>query len=1076
MIPFRRLILISLLALPGIGRLTSKLRASEETALAHGVLVVRASVQEAPPRITLEWPRAGGSGGFAVFRKTAEANSWGGAYANLTDANATRFADDKVVAGVGYEYKVETVGVLPNAGSRQPGGTKASGVLYSGIALPPVDRRGRIILLVDETMAAPLAGELERLEQDLAGDGWTVLRHDVTRQATVGGNATIAEVEAIKAVIRRDYNDDPGNTKAVLLFGRVAIPYSGWLIPDGHDFQAREADTYYAVPDETWTDERDYGGKGLRGNQAGDDKFDQSWFQPTKVKLAVGRVDMSGLPIFKIPEVELLRRYLNKHHAFRHRHTAFAASGDTGSGLVGSKTGFYLETLFSRGMVNAVQGQLSGEIGAPRLWSYAEGLAYANNRLGLFYSANSPGYVFAGCWGSGSINYDDEAGKMGMGRPYLAGSGACIAWVCGQPNRYFHWMAMGETIGGSERLAMANGALYPTGANGNMANAIFRCLLGDPTLRMHILAPPGGLTLADGTLSWDASPDRGSDGFRGYHVYRAAGRRGPFTRLTDAPVQGTSWIDPAPPAGAVYQVRAIRLETSPTGSYHNNSQGIFVERGAIGIVPGALWVVAPDAGAATFRVKLSSKPASNVTVSARRASGDASISVQSGGTLTFTPTDWNKWQAVTVAAAHDADEGATNNGSAAVALSAPGLTDVTVGVVKEDRAIVVNSEILRVPENTAASFQVRLSGPPADDVTVTANRTGVYATGENIAIESGGSLAFTRGNWNQWQTVTVKYADGKVIPAQHNLRSIYAGFSLSAPGFRGAKVHVSGVERHAYLATTVAPANSGTASPASPETVVQGEAAPITAKPSAGYRFAGWSMGSKDGGVIVANPASPDTTATVFNWAGGLSGKVVANFVPEGEPSAPLITTEKDCQLVTVPEGGTAAFKVRLTAKPAADVTVKVSRERVWDPDISIQAGATLAFTPANWNVWQPVTLAAADDDDRVAGVAWIALNGTGLLTSHLCAVEQEKQIPLTAFAGAGGAAVTPAGDSTVVRGAPVPIAAHAAEGYRFDQWVAVEGTPVIADPRAAATTVTLSAAASIRAVFIRVENGPPAR
>jgi len=37
--------------------------------------------------------------------------------------------------------------------------------------------------------------------------------------------------------------------------------------------------------------------------------------------------------------------------------------------------------------------------------------------------------------GSGSLNYDDEAGKMGMGRPYLAGSGACHAGVCGQPNR-----------------------------------------------------------------------------------------------------------------------------------------------------------------------------------------------------------------------------------------------------------------------------------------------------------------------------------------------------------------------------------------------------------------------------------------------------------------------------------------------------------------------------------------------------------------------------------------------------------------------------------------------------------------
>ena len=42
--------------------------ASEATALAHGVIVARASVSQAPPRIRLSWPRVEGSGGFWIYR------------------------------------------------------------------------------------------------------------------------------------------------------------------------------------------------------------------------------------------------------------------------------------------------------------------------------------------------------------------------------------------------------------------------------------------------------------------------------------------------------------------------------------------------------------------------------------------------------------------------------------------------------------------------------------------------------------------------------------------------------------------------------------------------------------------------------------------------------------------------------------------------------------------------------------------------------------------------------------------------------------------------------------------------
>jgi hypothetical protein len=62
----------------------------------------------------------------------------------------------------------------------------------------------------------------------------------------------------------------------------------------------------------------------------------------------------------------------------------------------------------------------------------------------------------------------------------------------------------------------------------------------------------------------------------GYHVYRAPSPGGAFTRLTASPVAATTFVDPAALAGpATYQVRAVRHEATPTGTYWNQSQGAF---------------------------------------------------------------------------------------------------------------------------------------------------------------------------------------------------------------------------------------------------------------------------------------------------------------------------------------------------------------------------------------------------------------------------------------------------------------------------------------------------------------------
>ena len=46
------------------------------------------------------------------------------------------------------------------------------GYTYSGIEVPVIEHRGKLVLVVDNTYAANLAPELDRLRQDMIGDGW----------------------------------------------------------------------------------------------------------------------------------------------------------------------------------------------------------------------------------------------------------------------------------------------------------------------------------------------------------------------------------------------------------------------------------------------------------------------------------------------------------------------------------------------------------------------------------------------------------------------------------------------------------------------------------------------------------------------------------------------------------------------------------------------------------------------------------------------------------------------------------------------------------------------------------------
>lgn len=166
-------------------------------------------------------------------------------------------------------------------------------------------------------------------------------------------------------------------------------------------------------------------------------------------------------------------------------------------------------------------------------------------------------------------------------------------------------------------------------------------------------------------------------------------------------------------------------------------------------------VLVPEAGTAVFHVRLTAQPPADLQVAVSRSGGDADISVQSGGSLTFTASNWNVDQTVTLAAAADAGVDA---GTATILVhptSDPAVPDVTV-VAREidDDALyfVLDSDTVAVEELGTAQFGVRLGNQPPTNVAVSVSR---LSGDEETSVQSGGSLTFTTSNWNTYQTVTL---------------------------------------------------------------------------------------------------------------------------------------------------------------------------------------------------------------------------------------------------------------------------------------------------------------------------------
>lgn len=163
----------------------------------------------------------------------------------------------------------------------------------------------------------------------------------------------------------------------------------------------------------------------------------------------------------------------------------------------------------------------------------------------------------------------------------------------------------------------------------------------------------------------------------------------------------------------------------------------------------------PEGGFATLGVKLKALPAGNVNVSVVFSNGDADITVASDYLLTFTPSNWNTYQPVTLAAAEDAD---AVEGTAIIRCMAPNWTskEVTATESENEKGVAVDQTLVRVNEGQTSTFQVSLRARPSATTTVNVSR----ASGDSdIKVESGTSLTFTTENWSIYQPVVLAAAD-----------------------------------------------------------------------------------------------------------------------------------------------------------------------------------------------------------------------------------------------------------------------------------------------------------------------------
>ncbi len=501
-----------------------------------------------------------------------------------SDVTAINWTDTNVSVGDVFEYQVRRL--------RQT--FDAIGYVTACVKYDQSDHKGQMILVIDNSFQASLSSEILQLKRDLTHEGWFVNELFVPRATTW---ETEPAIVTIKNQIKSIYNNAPANDKPKHLFilGHIPIARSGLgaSTPDDHDENkgARGADCYYADIDGVYTDTANFNPGNIDPkaiNLAGDLKWDQDYI-PSQIEMAFGRVDFADIAGANTSEENLLRNYLNRLHNYR----IVANGSDMGNktafnfGYDNSNDGSYRSLIPISGENNV--DYYTGNLSFPE-WLQQNGryqifmqniqvpITAQWQDFGLNSTIFSSDQSYWGYWDEPFTN-----GVYGKIRELLSQNTKCLGMIYTTTGiNIFHQPGMGETMGWSCKRIMDHNQTnnlyekpsqqYDTPDYWGRTHFQYH---GDPTLRLNQVKPVTNLvqTFTNGeTLTWTASQDTD---IVGYHVYRAYNEFGKFERLTPNPITSLTFTNTELTAVVRhYLVKAIKLETTGSGTYLNPSIGV----------------------------------------------------------------------------------------------------------------------------------------------------------------------------------------------------------------------------------------------------------------------------------------------------------------------------------------------------------------------------------------------------------------------------------------------------------------------------------------------------------------------
>ncbi|MDQ3100959.1 MAG: hypothetical protein M3R08_06205, partial [Bacteroidota bacterium] len=670
------------------------------------------------------------------------------------------------------------------------------------------------------------------------------------------------------------------------------------------------------------------------------------------------------------------------------------------------------------------------------------------------YAANgSMGGVFNMSCGSYFGDWDNKNNFLRA--PIAKGDALTSVWA-GIPAWYFHHMGLGDNIGYSTLQTMNNSSIYTPlteGWQGSIGRTHLG-LMGDPSLRMQMIAPPTSLTVSNAnglaSFNWSASPE---SNILGYHIYKFSST-GTITRLTTSPVSGTSYQNAAIPfeAGREYMVRTVKLQVNQSGSYLNQSLGALgtaagsASADCNGVVGGGAvqGSACNDNNSCTINDTWNSScqcVGTSVTVSASItpagptsfcSSGNVVLNANTGSGLSY---QW-RLNGSSISGANSASYTATLAGAYTVRVNNGSCestsADVNISITSGPSASITaagpimfcsgGSVVLEANSGSGFTYQWRKDGSSisgATSSTYTASEAGAYtvrisangcettSSGVSVtinsipaaAITSEGSTSFCSGgsvllNANTGNGYTYEWSrDGSSISGANN-----SSYTASDAGVYTVRVNNGGCEATSSgITVSISSGPTATITPAGPTAFCSGGSVVLNGNTESGFTYQ-W---RKDGSSI--------------------SGATSASYTATETGSYALRITNNGCQTTS------SSVAVSITSTPAASITA--------EGPTSFCSGASVVL---NANTGSGLTYQWRRDGSSISGAnsSYYTATEAGVYTVRVNngGCEATSTGTTVSIGSNPTATITAAGPTAFCSGGSVVLSGNTESGYTY-QW-----------------------------------------